>query len=103
MGQKKIFSMFACAIIKNKPRKRLFIDFVSKVHIYLAKIKLPTEYFICTKVTDQRIYRKSKYHMARNVDNQIVKGGSISKNVVQTLIAKTVQTSDFVQLNLQFK
>ena len=41
--------------------------------------------------------------MARNVYNQIVKGGSISKNVVKNLIAKTVQTSDFVQLNLEFK
>ena len=58
MGQKKIFSMFACAIIKNKTRKRLFIDFVlvKYISMYLAKIKLPTEYFICTKVTDQRIY-----------------------------------------------
>ena len=32
--------------------------------------------------------------MARNVYNRIVKGGSNSKNVVQTFIAKTVQTSE---------
>ena len=33
----------------------------------------------------------------------IVKGGSISKNVIQNFIAKTVQTSYFVLLNLEFK